>query len=357
MLKIVQIWDPNREDNIEDIRNNPSVVSGIVIMGNVEADIGMIPDNQLEKIFSFCNSNSLPIHIITAGHKNDPDIIKKRNLKVRPNNLHIYYWSTYYLTQTLVRLITKCNYDYNKNLGYDLRDIETGLDVTDYRYKLICLNKAPKRHRMIILDCLEKYNLITNNAITFRELNQGMPAELYYWQQKEIFLDQTDRTELFNQEILPKEYKYSFMQIVTESHDDIFFLTEKTTIPLFFNKPFLVASCRHYHKRLEELGFQLYDELFDYKFDEEKDLRDRMEGVVKNAYRYKDTSLEELQRIHSAVKDKLIYNKKLAIKYASDRLVFPKIWNSLATEEYKDIPISNPYDLNNQLGSFTLQQQ
>lgn len=353
MLKIVQAWDPHREDHIEHIRNSNDV-SGIVVMCNVEADITVIPDSQIEKIFSFCNDNDWPIHIIIGGHKDNPDIIKKRNLKVIPNNLEISYWPTYYLTQTLVRLNVANNYDYNKNLGYDLRDIETGLDVTDYRYKLICLNKAPKRHRMIVLDCLSKYNLIGDNAITFRELNKGTPVTLSHWKPKQIFLDQTDSKELFNQEIIPKEYKHSFMQIVTESHEDIFFLTEKTVVPLLFNKPFLVASCKNFHKKLQDFGFQLYDEIFDYSFDDIDNLYVRIEEMVKNVCRYRSKGVAELQQMHLSIKDKLIYNKKLAIKYATDISGFPKIWNDLATEEYKDMPISDPFDLNKQIKNFTI---
>lgn len=354
MFKIVQLWDPNRQESIANIRNNIQVVSGIVIMGNVEADTTMLPSIQLEELFVISNNYNIPIHIITAGHVSDPHIISKRNLNVTPNNLHIHYWTTYYLTQTLVRLNTKNNYPYNQNMGYDIKDINCGLDNTDFQYHYICLNKAPKRHRMLVMDSLAKYELFSNGAVTFRELNQGMPVELHYWQQQQYFLDQNNTSELFNQEILPKEYQYSFMQLVTESHEDIFFLTEKTAIPLLFNKPFLVASSKHFHKRLEELGFKLYDELFDYSFDEIDDLRERMDSLVKNIDRYKNKTKEELQSYFLSVKDKLVYNKRLAIKYATDYAQFPTIWNNLAIEEYAEIPVSNPLDLNRQIKNLAL---
>lgn len=353
MYKVVLFWDVERQKAIDDIRDSRKDVSGIVLLGNVEADTNVIPRSELEEIFLISNSNNIPVHLVIAGHKDDQNIIDKRNLTVKPNHLQIYYWPTYYLTQTLVRMLVYKNDSYNQNLGYDIKNLYTGLNNLNFQHTLICLNKRPKVHRLVVLDYLEKYDLIKNNAITFRELYLGN-LKLEYWKQQRIFLDQEIEIEPFNQEVVPKQYQHSFMQIVTESHDDIFFLTEKTSLPLFFNKPFLVTSCKHYHKKLQDLGFLLYDELFDYSFDGLENVRERTEGLVQNAYKYKNKSSEELAQLYLSIKDKLVYNKKLAIKYATDIDNFPNIWNNLATEEYKDIRVTNPLDLNKSIKNFTM---
>ena len=51
------------------------------------------------------------------------------------------------------------------------------------------------------------------------------------------------------------------------SQIDTLFITEKTWKPIVFKKPFLVWGGKGIHTKLKELGFELYEELFDYSFD------------------------------------------------------------------------------------------
>lgn len=357
MFKIIDLWAPNRQASIDDIRDNIKDVSGIVIMGNVEADLEIIPDNELIEIFSISNNYNVPIHLLTSGHKDNPHIISKRNLEISPNNVEIYYWHTFYLTQTLTRLVLYSNNCHNKSVGYDITKIDSVIDNLNFKYKFICLNKGPKLHRRYTMDYLAKYNLIENNAVSFRELNE-QKVDIKYWKEKQLFLDQEkEDNNTFIQEIVPNEYQYSFMQLVTESHDDLFILSEKTAIPLFFNKPFLVSGCKHFHKKLQEMGFLLYDELFDYSFDDIDDLQERIDKLVQNINKYKDKSNEELAKLYLGIKDKLLYNKKLAVKYAADVTKFPNIWNKLASDESNNIRVVTPIEINQRMLNLPLELQ
>lgn len=356
MYKKIELWasTEDRQSYIDDIRDNVKDVSGIVIMGIVEADLSVIPDDQLVEIFSISNKYNIPIYLFTSGHKDNPHIIFKRNLETTPNNIEICYWHSFYLTQTLIKLVRYDNNCYNKSVGYDIEKIDSVINDLNFKYKFICLNKGPKLHRRYTMDYLEKYGLIENNAISFRELN-SQNIGLKYWKEKQIFLDQENAdVKTFNQEIVPTQYQYSFMQLVTESLDDIFIISEKTAIPLFFNKPFLVVSCKHFHKKLQEMGFQLYDELFDYSFDDIDDLQERIDKLVQNINKYKDKSNKELSDLYLGIKDKLIYNKKLAVKYAIDITKFPTSWNKLATDQSS---IVFPFDINKQVTNLPLELQ
>jgi hypothetical protein len=139
--------------------------------------------------------------------------------------------------------------------------------------------------------------------------------------------DQLDR--FVSQERLPLEYAMSFMQLVPETSEILFGLSEKTAMPLFFNKPFLVAGCMGFHKQLQELGFKLYDELFDYTFDSEPDIDIRYDLIAQNINRYTDKTPGQLKELYNSVFEKCVYNKKIALKLATQSSLIPTVWQDL----------------------------
>jgi hypothetical protein len=68
------------------------------------------------------------------------------------------------------------------------------------------------------------------------------------------------------------------------------------------------------------MGFQLYDELFDYSFDQEEDFEQRAEGLALNIARYRNHNMEELQALKESVRPKLLHNRLLALEYVFDRI-------------------------------------
>ena len=68
----------------------------------------------------------------------------------------------------------------------------------------------------------------------------------------------------FNFFDVPRGYGDCFIDIVSESSTDVQYFTEKTVRPLVFGKPFILVGAPGANNRLKELGFQLFDELFDY---------------------------------------------------------------------------------------------
>ena len=105
------------------------------------------------------------------------------------------------------------------------------------------------------------------------------------------------------------------MQLVAESENEIFFLSEKTAVPLLCNKPFLVVSSKDYHKNLQELGFLLYDELFDYSFDSIEHNYQRTEQLILQVKKFESYTNEQLLDLTNQIEYKLKYNRDIAIKY------------------------------------------
>jgi hypothetical protein len=207
------------------------------------------------------------------------------------------------------------------------------------------MNKAPKVHRAIMMDMLAKHDIMDKGVVIWRELNQTHQFE--YWNQEIMLRDQTDNRKLFQQETLPLEYTLSFMQLVPESHETNFGLSEKTAMPLFFNKPFLVAGSMHYHKLLKDMGFRLYDELFDYSFDDVSDIKVRYDLIAENIKKYSNKSTTELKELYDMVYEKCVHNKKVALRLATDSSLVPTVWRDLINYQLVNDISSYPETINN----------
>jgi S-adenosylmethionine/arginine decarboxylase-like enzyme len=77
-----------------------------------------------------------------------------------------------------------------------------------------------------------------------------------------------------------------------------------------------------FNSKLVELGFQLYDEVFDYSFDNESDIFKRTEMFVNNVERL--TTLD-LEQIYQTILPKIIHNYNRAIEISKDHSYIPDI--------------------------------
>jgi len=269
------------------------------------------------------------------------------------SNPRFRYIREIYLTNSLFfrtqyRLGPYKNHDYAyreilSNTGLDITNLHTGLDYINYKYDYIYMALLPKPPRCQTMDSLAKYNLHEFGAISWREFNRDlkrseipegmMDSEFMefpwkYWKPKRIFLDQEfENPGPINWDLLPIEYTQSFMQIVGESitHDGIQLISEKTIVPLMFNKPFLAVCSQNFHYALQDIGFELYTEIFDYTFDHKPDVYDRIEGICKNVLELRKRRHEQgdAALLHM-LKEKLIHNKKLAHSITVDPKFIPE---------------------------------
>ena len=113
-----------------------------------------------------------------------------------------------------------------------------------------------------------------------------------------------------------QEWLDSDIDLVCETHQvRQFHFSDKTMRPLGFGKPFLVIGCHGWYKAFKELGFQLYDELFDYSFDDIEPFNDRHTAIlyqIKNILNMDETILNNKLL---EIRDKISYNKNLLLGY------------------------------------------
>jgi hypothetical protein len=154
-----------------------------------------------------------------------------------------------------------------------------------------------------------------------------MNSNIYQWkyfEYKRMVLE-TEFVDDTNQYRVPSQYYSSFAQLISESSGTAIMMSEKTSVPILVGKPFLVASQRHFHHFLKRLGFELYDEIFDYAFDNEPDEGLRYDMLLQNFKKISQIPKVELFELQQMIKDKIEHNKQRALNIIVDMNTYPNI--------------------------------
>jgi len=127
-------------------------------------------------------------------------------------------------------------------------------------------------------------------------------------------LDKLDN-KIFYDKIIPDSNLMTCCDLILESYvtgDSIFF-TEKTWKSILHERPFLLFGSKKQNNTLNNLGFELYEELFDYSFDlfdGNKKLFSFIDQVEK--YLNLDSNFFNYE-IHNNIKEKILFNKNIIL--------------------------------------------
>lgn len=180
------------------------------------------------------------------------------------------------------------------------------------------LNKKSRYHRAVMMDQLSKDKLIDNNIITWRAEMAYFPTELeYQWKfWKPVHLTINEVTEDWNMQwSMPESYYLTCIDLITEADVDSPFITEKTWRSIFHSRPFISLAFSGYYKWLTEQGFLLYDEIFDYSFDNFLNVEERAESISSQLKYIQD--IYDLMEIKSILLPKIKFNKEHALKLSN----------------------------------------
>ena len=114
---------------------------------------------------------------------------------------------------------------------------------------------------------------------------------------------------------VPLEWMESHIELIHESYCTRGFMwSDKVCKSIWYLKPFLVVGCQGWYKHFEDLGFKLYDEIFDYSFDNIRPYNERWKAILKECDKILNMSHKELTQKTLDIREKMIYNKKLMEK-------------------------------------------
>jgi hypothetical protein len=325
-------WSLDLEDYsisqyIQNIVSDETVIdSKIFLLVAEEYEIG----NNFEQILTLSlkqklKEKRLEIHFLFGGACIDFYSDTNFGYHDPENNLFVHLWPTFWITQTL-------NLTFRQNLDYYFFTEQIELKKTTIVYPFITMNNVGKYNRCLLIDLLSKNNLIDIGAVSWH--NFSIDAS-YNWrwttpEQSVRVLSDSERylrNKHLNQFIPPTEFSQSFMSLISETVDRTIFLTEKTATPLLFKQPFLVQGAVGFHRYLESLGFKLYDEIFDYTFDQIDDIEQRTQLLLDNILRIRDKNLLELYQI---IKPKLDYNQQRVFEIAKNSDFVPMVVKSIS---------------------------
>lgn len=191
----------------------------------------------------------------------------------------------------------------------------------------IFYNAVPLDTRAFLIDKLHKTGNINNTYYSWLIRKSFNPEVIKDWDEKIDVFDW--RT--------PKILDVELSQLVNgisqdKVDDDLYFnktifelavetcpgeyelmYTEKTWKPLLMGKVFFILGSHDYYKNLKDMGFELYDEIFDYSFDSKIDHNERLQCFHEALETVLTTDINTLLDRVKTIKEKILYNKNLAM--------------------------------------------
>lgn len=212
----------------------------------------------------------------------------------------------------------------NRNNFY--RDITFNKYKFNFRIPYLTYNGRSRTHRTKLINQLVKNNYIEEGVVVYHQLfGNAEPEDLDVYDGTAITGNLNDNFSVGRSPyVFNEQFLQSFLHIPTESSIYEHLISEKTAIPILCKQPFLTLGCVNYHKKLKEMGFKLYDEIFDYSFDSEHDLDLRIEKLMKNV-KMVVNNRSKLNAYYSLIKNKIEHNRNLAIDMFTYRENYPRL--------------------------------
>jgi len=97
-------------------------------------------------------------------------------------------------------------------------------------------------------------------------------------------------------------------------------MTEKTWKPIVYKRPFLLLGVPEINQTLKDLNFELYDEIFDYSFDNEPDDLKRLHMFWEQIDRYINLDPKIFNDKLKVLDEKLEHNRKTYCEWHESNL-------------------------------------
>ena len=300
-------WENNSIEKARDIKQNAHLYDKFVVYGQME--FATLKAMGLSDMLAAARSQNKKLICITGAASFTKELSYSEDIMFES-------YPTSYFTDIYCRF-----YGWDNHMSLYIQKL-----VDTFTHPFITLNYRAHSHRCEFIDLVYKNKLFDRNIIVWHnQINNhsGWLAEntynFKYWNPKQLILED-DFTKTTNHYYIPDEYFKCFAQCVSESTEEAIIVSEKTVIPLFLRKPFLVATVKGFHKFLQELGFVLYDEIFDYSFDNIIDRTTRYDTMLQNFVKLNTLSLNELTGLYNSIYDKLEHNRLRAIEIGKNYL-------------------------------------
>lgn len=305
-----QVDKPNIQDIRKDIHlNNPNTIT---FFCETEWDFVDLDNNFAQ----LCNSKNIHLVLVFGSYNSEFYNKKFENFK----SVEIINWYTYWFNWTMM-----CSTMFDFNITYEKFD-----------YPFICLNNKNHTHRCALIDELTRNNLLDKGVVTWHKFpnnttsyyrpphlpsTHGEAYKFKYYDDSMRIINDDFATKL-DSFLIPDQYYKSFLHVIGEATLTVPFITEKTCLPILFKKPWIIMADQYFHKKLVDLGFELYDEIIDYSFDSEPNFKKRAYAISENV---KNICSQDIQRLYEIIKPKADRNYNNYMRIIRSEEYVPKL--------------------------------
>jgi len=293
-----------KEDLMYAIESIPEI-KRIVFFGPEEHEFGNLFTSlgqykELAKNFKRLNKD----HIVLTSAVEDSELNVSWPYK---NQKKFVFWDSYFAHQVL-------HYYMERNI----KPFEHNEKIDKH---FISLNARAHNWRCMFVDNMVKEGLFDHGYVSWHNAdNWDYSYRFKHWKPKIINFDENwiNSADGILDIMLPpeKQFKSSLFSVISESNDQTLKTTEKVYIPIYHKRPFIVYAAQYFHKFLQTQGFVLFDEIFDYSFDnipndEYNDGKERCEAMMHETKKILNYDPNDLYKI---LKPKIDHNYKALYK-------------------------------------------
>jgi len=181
----------------------------------------------------------------------------------------------------------------------------------------VLLANQPRTSRCMILDKLSYLNLLEKNVYSWLKPESATYDFKYFNNKKKVIdIKNYNTVSQWFLDIPIKAFKHTAWSVVLECDADNIsdgYLTEKTFIPILLRRPFIVFGSPNTNKLLKNLGFDIFEELIDYSFDN---------GCLEERVNQFVIQVAKISK-NEVFKDKCDHNFKNAVKIVKNKIAAP----------------------------------
>jgi len=330
------LWGTSFPEHVYDMMKNQKKPKGFYVVGPEEWEPVMLFSDPMhyESFKSYVKEHNIDFKII-AGAVND----KKFNPNYayageKPFENH----PTYFAHAIIYHAVTNGVQPY-------------GIKTKKIQKLFTSLNGRPHRWRCEFVDTMYEHGMFDEGYVSWHELDKDehFPDYAYEWKHWtpriinfDINWNRSDgMKDLF---LPPNEFKTSAISLISESNTKCLFYTEKTFVPIFHQRPFVIYGAPYANTYLKNMGFEIFENIIDYSFDSILDDTERCQAYFKEVAKLKDMQYNEIvESTHARVQHN--YNRMIEIvenkEYVSDT------WNQITTNCKEHQYLSNYYNILN----------
>ena len=313
MIKDFFIWHQGFHEAIAEAVNDPAI-DKITLYAGEEWEIS--PNwhtaKYYRKLQDFAANKEL--HVVVGCHDTK---LHKQNF-VAPAGTWVHYWPTCWIHYTAEKL---------RPIVFPKHE--------PIKKVFMSLNNKAHWHRCMMMDMIAKNELFEHGDVSWHE--SKAQYNFRHWKIKRMTLDEDYPHMLNSYNTLPQSFSHTFISLVAEANMKAHFITEKTWMPVFFKRPFIIWGPKGIHSEMNYLGFDMFDEIIDYNFDTIEDDEQRCQAIMNIL---KSFVGKDLNALRQQIKPKLEKNYKLAREIAFDKSFYPPAVRDLCQryENDKSIP-------------------